>query len=477
MRRLFSGFLLLALFATLTFVACGGGSTSTSTSNSPSLPNTSSTVYVTGADAPLPAVVGFQIQIDALTLSDGTHTQQVLAEPMTVDFSRLLGLRTLLGLNQILPGTYNSASLQVSKAVISYLDLSGATPKINTINATLTNSIITLPLNPALTIADKGLGGLHMHFNLRDSIFTDPATGQITGQVNPQIQLRVLNQGDEDTHVDELLGGVVSVDVPNNQFVMQRWHGRNITVKVNNQTQWTGQNSNTWTLASLQPNYTVEISGVIQADGSILADSVEVESIDKFLLGGLLLQVVPPTGAADTFSMFVRTSMPDVAGVGVPGTATLNVTGNTNFDIRMFNLPIESFLFNRSMMVMGQRVGVAGTINPDNSLNVRRVVLRRQGLEGVRVPGSVVLSGSGDKDGYFMLQNNALFGLILGQNGNTPAPIKVKTSSMTVFKNLPNHLNDVATTDSHLVMWGLILKDATTGNPVFVAGYVAKVTN
>jgi len=474
MRRLYIGLLSLALLSTAIFVACGGGSQSTST-NPVTNPGT---VYVTGSDAPLASVVGFQVTLQSITLSDGTNTVSALSQPTTVDFARLLGLRTLLGLNQVAPGTYTSATLTLSSPMISYIDTAANPPTVSTINGyfgapSTTTTTVTVALNPNFVISENGLGGLHMHFNLSNSIVTD-GTGQVTGNITPQIQLRALQNGDDDKHVDELIGGVVSVNTSNNTFLLQARHGRQITVAVNTQTQWTGQNSNTWTLAALQPNYTVEVSGVIQGDGSLLADSVEVESIDRFFLGGIVLQVVPPTGPATNFTMFVRTEVPDLANISVPGTATLNVNSNTNFDIRRFNLPVESFLFNQSMMVVGQRVGVAGTINPDNSLNVRRVVLRRQGVHGLPVVGSVQITGSGDKVGTFQLQNNGIFGLILG--AGAPAQLKVMTSDVTVFKNLPNHLNDINTTTNHLAMWGLMLKDGN-GNPVFVAGYIEKLTN
>lgn len=469
LRRCLGGLLLVAL-ATITLVACGGGNSSTSTTQNPA---TSGTVYVTGSDAPLASVVGFQVTIKTLTLSDGTNTYQVLQEPTTIDFSRLLGLRTLLALNQVPAGTYTSATATIENPQISYLNLSGAIPAITTLAGYFgqqgtTSTSVQVALNPNLTISDKGIGGLHFHFNLRDSIVTQ--NGEITGNVVPQIQLRTLRQGDDDCHIDELLGGVVSVDAANNQFVMQRWHGRNITVKVNTETEWSGVGANNWDLASLQQNYIVEISGAAQADGSILADSVEIVSLDRFYLGGLVLQVQPASGPADNFTMFVRTEMPDLQGISVPGTATLNVTDNTNFRIRWFITPISGFVFNRSLMVVGQRVGVSGTVNPDNSLNVRNVVLHRQGLEGQPDGSSVVITGSGDKEGSFMLQNNGMFGYILGGN-----PIKVYTSPFTVYKNLPNHLNDIKTMSGRVRMWGMVLNQ--NGQPVYVAGYIEKLNN
>lgn len=469
--RLLGGMSVLLSFI-LWFVACGGNST-TKTPFQPSTPQGS--VYVTGGDAPLPSVVGFQVTLTSLKLSDGTNTVEALSDPITLDFARLLGLRTLLGLNQVDAGTYTSATLTIQSPVISYLDMTANPPAINTLNGyfgnqATTTTTVQLALNPSLVVGQNGLSGLHLHINLHDSILTD-TTGNFTGNVLPQIQIRALPPTDDDTHVDELLGGVVSADTTNNQFVMQRWHGRNITVKVNSQTQWSGEGSNTWTLQSLQQGYTVEISGTVQGDRSILADSVEVVSIDRFFMGGLVLQVVPPTGAAGNFTMFVRTEMPDVPGVPVPGTTTLNVSDQTRFDIRRFSLPVDTFLFNPSMMVVGQRVGVAGIINGDSSLTLKRVALRRQGLEGKPVANSVQMQGT-KKEGSFLLQNDGMFGYILGGT-----PIKVMTSQMTKFgANLPNALQDIqAMTSGHLVMWGLVLKDTATGQPVYVAGFVNRV--
>jgi Domain of unknown function (DUF5666) len=464
MRPRLLGGVAVLLTALLMLPACGGGN-STSSALRPS--TSQGAVYVTGSDAPLASVVGFQVTLTSLKLSDGTNTVEALSDPITLDFARLLGLRTLLGLNQVNTGTYTSATLAIQDPVISYLDTTSNPPAIKTLNGYFgsqgtTTTTVQLGLNPNLVVGENGLGGLHVHLNLHDSIETN-SNGDFTGNILPQIQIRALKQTDEDCHVDELLGGIVSVDAANNQFVMQRWHGRNITVKVNSQTQWSGEGSNTWTLASLQPGYTVEISGAVEPDRSILADSIEVVSIDKFYLGGLVLQVVPPTGAANNFTLFVRTEMPDVPNVSVPGTAMLNINDQTRFDIRRFNLPVEAFLFNPSMMVTGQRVGVAGIINSDNSLTLKRVALKRQGLEGKPVADSVQI-GATRKEGSFLLQNNGMFGSIMGG-----VAIKVMTSQ------LPNALQDVQSmTSGRLVMWGLLLKDSS-GQPVYVAGYVNKV--
>jgi len=66
--------------------------------------------------------------VDSITLgrlSNGTVTdaQSVLSTPTTVDFARLVGLRTLSGLQSAPPGTYTVAQIVVANPVISVLNL------------------------------------------------------------------------------------------------------------------------------------------------------------------------------------------------------------------------------------------------------------------------------------------------------------------------------------------------------------------
>jgi hypothetical protein len=460
MSRLRLAVLFLLLAAIGALIACGGGSTQSSTNHS----QTQGVVYVTGQDAPLPSVVAFQITINSLSLSDGTNTVNAIDQPTTIDFGRLLGLRTLVGLNNVAAGTYTSATVTFSNPVISYLDMTTTPPSVQTMNGTLTSSSIAIPLNPGLTVSANGLGGLGFHFNLHDSIFVD-SSGQITGQVTPSIQIHALHLGDDDTLIDELRGGVSSVNASAGTFVLQRPHGRDLTIVTNTDTQWVGSDN----INTISPPCIVEVSGHIQADGSLLATGVEVLSRDAFVVGGIILDVSPLTGAANNITMLVSTEVPDVPQITVGSTTTFPVNGETTFDIRSFNLPIETFLFNPSMLVLGQRVAVGGALNSATTpltLDVRRVVLRRQGVDGQRVAGTVVINNG--NSGSFELQNNGMFGYILGGN------LKVMTSNVTRFINMSG-LTDLTGTDTvRLCVVGLVLKDGS-GNPVLVAGRVEKL--
>src|SRR5262249_52838501 len=153
---------------------------------------------------------------------------EILASPVTVDFARLLGMRTLLGFNTIPAGTYNSVTIALSDPSISYLNLSTTPPSATTIPGTFKDSngnnvpsaTITVAFPQPLVVGAGGLGGLHLDFNLHDSLQTD-VSGQITGVVNPKIKVRPLALGDPDRDIDDLRGGLVSVNVAGNSFLLQ----------------------------------------------------------------------------------------------------------------------------------------------------------------------------------------------------------------------------------------------------------------
>ena len=117
----------LALIA-LTFTACGGGSSMSDTGNG----NAQAQVFVTGEDAPVSSVVSFYITINSITLNNSSSTVTVLSQPTTVDFGRLIGLRSLLGFNTVAPGTYTSAqNVALSSATPGatiYYTVDGSTP-------------------------------------------------------------------------------------------------------------------------------------------------------------------------------------------------------------------------------------------------------------------------------------------------------------------------------------------------------------
>ena len=458
MRRLAFGLFLIVLFALATLSGCG------SVSNSPTAQQ-SGTVSITGQDAPIPSVLSFVVTIDSITLGTGlnngtvTGAQSVLSTPTTVDFARFVGLRTLLGLQSVPPGTYTVAQIVIENPVISVLNL-GPPPSVSTqalpFSAGGTTFTLNMALNPDMTVAANGLGGLTMHFDLRNSLVTD-GTGNITS-VNPMISFRALQvPSDPDWQIDELRGTVVSVSAPNS-FVLQRVGGRQFTIDVNNQTDFEGVASS---INNLPTGALVEVSGKAQQDGSILADEVESYTTDREFLEGIVLNATPSSGAATSLTLLVREQIPAVQGISIGNTANMAISNTTIFDIYHLNLPITQLLFNSSKMVVGQAVAVGGTVdnttNPP-TLDARRVVLHRQGIDGQAVSGSIDLNA-----GTFQLQNNGFWGYVL------QAPVNVLTTNFTRFINVSGL--SAITPSMKLRVVGLLLRDSS-GNPILVAGRV-----
>ncbi|MFZ0536585.1 MAG: DUF4382 domain-containing protein, partial [Candidatus Sulfotelmatobacter sp.] len=170
MKRLLGAVLLLAL----AMLGAGCSGTSTSSSNSSSQP---AAVFVTGEDAPLASVVGFNVTINSITLNGNNSSPQVLSTAATVDFARLLGLRSPLGFNSVPADTYNSATFSLSSPVISYVDMSTTPPSLSTINgqfspttSSATQTTVTVNFPSPMVVGPSGLAGIRMDFDIRQSV-------------------------------------------------------------------------------------------------------------------------------------------------------------------------------------------------------------------------------------------------------------------------------------------------------------------
>jgi hypothetical protein len=447
----------LAVILASALIGCGGGGSSNNLTTAQS-----ASVYITGGDAPLPSVLAFNVTLTSMKLNGST---ELLASPTTVDFARLLGLRTLLGFNTVPAGTYNNVTISMSDPSISFLDLTTTPPSASNINGTFKDSggnnvpstTITVALTQPLTVSSSGLAGLHLDFNLRNSIAVD-ATGQVTGVINPVIKVKPVAQSDPDAEVNDLRGGLVSVNTAGNSFVLQRIGGHNITIDVNSSTNFSGNT----TLATLPNPSVIEVDGHIQADGSVLADSVEVVTTEKAFVSGRIIAVNPTSGPVQTVTLLVGEELPDVPGVPVGTVTTLDVSLVTKYNIRLLDNWFTSFVFNNTTLVPGQRIAIGGSIDAaTNAFVPSRIVLRRQGVVGDLVLNSVVINNN--NAGSFQIQNNRLLGDVLG------APLAVQTSNSTKFTNVNGLAAIQSGGNMSLATYGLILKDPVSGNPTMYA--------
>jgi hypothetical protein len=118
--------------------------------------------------------------------------------------------------------------------------------------------------------------------------------------------------------------------------------------------------------------------------------------------------------------------------------------------------------------VPGQHVSIGGPLsdasNPQ-AVTVNRVVLRHEGHTGGWVVGS-----TNTGNGTFSFNANGLAGVLF--NG----PITVYTTPVTAYLGGLTGLSDLSGSSAiPLRVVGLVLKNPTTGNPVFVARSVEEL--
>jgi hypothetical protein len=472
-RKWLSGVFTVALIALA--VGCGGGNTTM-----PVAQQQAGTIFVSGSDAPLPGVVSFKVVISAISVAEGMGTPvTVTTSPQTVDFAKLNGLHTLLDLNTIPAGTYDTVIVTLASPEIDYLNVTNpktnppTRPTISSLTSTttppamLSTSTVPISLSSPLVVNMGDVIGLGFEFDIRKSLAVD-TNGQITGVVNPTINVKAITPSDADAYIDEFIAGVTTINATGNSFTIQGPHGHAFTVNVNDQTEWEGSE----TISSLTSSSIVSISGTLdRTDGTFLADTVAILSQDKFFAGGLITYVDPPVGTAQDFDLYVRDVLPAGTGFTSGQISTIDLTGNEKYFIYwMHNVFINSrfsnIFFNASLLVPGQHVSIGGPFT-NGVVTVKRVVLRHEGHTGTLVSGSANVGTS-----TFQFNSNGLAGVLF--NG----PVTVYVTPFTKFGGGLTSLQDLTNNPTNpLRVIGVVLKDPISGQPVFVARSVTELTN
>jgi hypothetical protein len=455
----------VAMFAILSLTGCTAGTNQMTPS-----PNTkTASVFTVGTDAPLPSVLSCEVTITGVTVFDGTNNIPVMTDmPQTIDFARLSGLHQLMDLNTVPTGTYYSATVTLSTAVIGYLDTSVSPPAVKTMNGMLTQSSATVQFAKPFVLNDNDLVGLRMEFDLHKSILTDQ-NGNFTGQINPTFDLRLLAADDSNVSIDDFHAGFVGSG-GSNSFTVQGPHGRQWMVQTDANTAWDDPSD---PVSSFTTNTILEISGKLDpVTKDIDASEVEVVSNDGFVLGGLFTYINPASPQpATTADLYVRYELPDITGIQPGQIEPLTLNGSETYRIANIRNPLTSLLFSNTLLAAGQRVDVGGKIDTSTNpptLTPHRVVLRRQGQSGSWVSGSTVIQ-SGNA-GSFQLSDQSTAGVLL------PSPLTIFTTNDTNFINLSGLSGLTGANPIPIRVVGFVLINAQTSQPVMVARSVEELT-
>jgi hypothetical protein len=472
-RRWLSVFSALALagFA----VGCGGGS-----QTQPVQQQQAGEVFISGTDAPLPSVVSFKVTISGISVAQtGGSPITVTNGPQTVDFARLNGLHTLIDSNMIPPGTYNTVTVMLANPEIDYLNVTNpqTTPptpptissytSTTTPAATLTNTTVPINLSTPLTVGSGDVIGLVLDFDIAKSLALD-TNGQVTGSINPVLNLNVVTPSDADAYIEEFIAGVTTPNPAGNSFTIQGPHGHAFTVNVNSQTEWEGGD----TINDLTNTSIVMISGTLDKTASTFdADTVAILSQDSFYAGGLITYVDPATGTAQSFDLYVRDVLPANTGFSSGQISTINLNGTEKYLVywmhnTFVNPRWSNVFFNESLLVPGQHVSVGGPFS-NGQITVKRVVLRHEGHTG-----SLVANSANTGTSTFSFNSNGLAGVLF--NG----PVTVYVTPFTMWGGGLTGLSDLTSNPTNpLRVVGVVLKDPISGQPVFVARSVTELSN
>ncbi len=455
---------LLGCFSLAAFLAAGCSSMS---SNSLTGTQNSQTgqAFVIGTDAPAASVISFTVQVQSIdAVNSTTNTPVPLISSLSkVDFARFNGLQDLLDLSNVPVGTYDSIVITLGpSATIGYLDTSTAEPTIKTMDATVPTDPITITLPSALVINKSESMGLRIDFRLNKSLVLD-SNGQITSTVNPTFAVKVVKPGDSGGHVDELIGGVISVDASNQQFVIQRPNGRQLTIAIGNHTSWDGNA----TLSDLNTNTIVQVSGTVDnAQSTINADEITILTQNKFFASGQITYVTPSSGAASSFDLYVRDFEPQASGatgLTLGQLATVDLSGSENYYIHWMDNPMTQFLFNAAALTPGQDVAIGGPVSgaaDASAVTTKRVVLRPWGFVGTVVPGTITQT-----PGSFQMDVTGFGGVLV------TTPVTVYLGGKTDYEEGMSSFNDLSGNIKVRVV-GLLLKDATSGKLVLLARHI-----
>ena len=407
---------------------------------------------------------GFQVTINSITLNGNNGSPQVLSTPTTVDFARLLGLRSPLAFNTVPADTYNSATFSLSSPAITWVDMSTTPPSIGApisayfspTTGSATQTTVTVNFPTAMVVSSNGLAGLRMEFDIRQSVAVD-GSGQITGAVNPVIYANAVKASDPNGQVTDLTGGLVSVNAGNNSFIIQGPYGRQLTIDAGSSTQF----NSGWNINDLATPAFIGVQGSFQGDGSLMASNVEVITTSAAFLSGRVLAVNPTSGPVQQITMWVGETSADLVS-DVDTVQTIDVSAVTQYDMCFFDNLFTNALFNDSTVIVGQRIFIGGSYS-GGVFTPQMISLRFQGVYGTLGTVSIV---SGNV-GTLQLQNNALIGYSLGG-----APLTVATGNATFFINTTGLSALESSGSIPLVAGGLLFVDPTTSTPVMAAAVV-----
>lgn len=336
----------LACATMLTMSACGGANSTpvptspgTSSFNGPGPAGNavvtagSAAMNASPAAAPgMPNVLAAEVTIGSITAANANgSTTTIMAKPATVELAHLGTSSTLVNVNPLPQGTYNSVTFTITAAQVTYLNAGVVTvastvaPSGGTANLTIppASAALTETFGTAVDVNWQNASQLALEFDLAQSLSVDNSTGMVTFAPSttataPTASVTLTQVAGSTPVVLHVNGTVASTNSTNNSLVLTTDSGASETVFAKSTTMGEA-------VGSLDVGAAVRTDATINADGSLTA--MTLETADNGLA-----ETIPPgskaTAAAGTVDEGVVTS--PAAGSASSTSFTMVVTNSTN---------------------------------------------------------------------------------------------------------------------------------------------------
>ncbi|MHB8301882.1 MAG: DUF5666 domain-containing protein [Acidobacteriaceae bacterium] len=339
-------------------------------------------MVMTVSDAPLSNILSATVTISAVSASVGGSTSvALLTKPVTVELSGLGATQEPIEVTNLAFGTYTSATVTVSSAVVTYLNSAG---QVTTATATLSRPTVTVALTPALDVSGQGEVQLQLAFNLAQSFSVSGSAVTFTPAINTVgAQVSGENSGQRQLEVS---GQVVSSS--SSAITIQSGDsGKQFTFTINSSTQFPSG----VTASSIQTGSIAQVQGQTQTDGSLLALTITPESNGNSSgqqedgAKGLIVSVTKSSsGTITAFTMVPRESFGSSSNA-----ASMNValSSSTTYGVPedAQQAGVASSAFTDAEVFPGQSVVVTGTAGSGGTLNAQQVILAAESIPGTLV--------------------------------------------------------------------------------------------
>jgi len=392
------------------------------------------------------------------------------APEIKINLGCLRDFTTVLNLNSVFVGTYDTAYITLSEPELVFYDptILPPNPPTNTANLTLIPlKNIQLSINPSLVITQNQTSAMQIDFDMLhmiQSITTNPANGKLTVTGTPEITITSLtaagSQGQGFGELDDLVGFVRSVttlppgsnSLYDGSFALQILSSSItgaplVTVNIASSSQLYGFSD----LSQMTTDSFMEVDAYIDVDGNFVATSVEDE-YREFVpglgqAGPPILAIIGPVtsltrdshGNVTSFDMWARDVEPNDAGAVTPDTIlAVNLSSSTTYQYSSRSANFATLPFGPGNITLGQEVIAHGPVTTPTASSgsgapsllttvaAAKVYVKMQSILGSFA--SLVQAAGDDKTGAFNFTPcSTLF---------QATPTMVLTNNQTVFVNL-----------------------------------------